>query len=321
MASPRRRRLRAALWVLTTVWVCSAFAACRSSNLSPDDVLAEFSGEKLTRQEFENFASYHISDLSSDAVDNRVKSRLLDECIKLRAVLLEAQRRGMTLTDEETRVGLRDQERQEAMRKLRGKDASAPDPKVTETKKSLLANKYYRQVVLPKLQVNPDEIEAYIAQNADRLSRSAGYYLREIRVSSRQEAEEIHREVTAEHKDFAELARTRSETSAPGRDSLTFYQKGELPEVLEQAVSRLRTGGISPVVQSTYGFHIFKLERRGEEGNADEARNALKEELLASRGRELISQEVEQLVARTPVRVYYSRLGFEYEGAFRSAQK
>lgn len=319
--SVRHQRKQAAFATLLAGCLSVSLSACRNSKPSPTDVLAEVGGEKITRQDFENFSIYHLSDLSKEAIDSRVNSQLLDEYIKLRAVLLEARRQGITLSEEETRVGLGNQEREEAMRKLRGNTASAPDPKVAETKDSLLANKFYRQVVLPKLQVAPEEIEAYLSQNANRLGSGGGYYLREIRVDTRQEAEEIHRQLTVEHKDFVVLARTKSETFSPSRDGLAFYQKGELPEVIEQAVSRLKAGAISPIVQSSYGLHIFKLERRGEEQNGEEAKNALEEELLSSKQRELIKQEVDRIVAGVAVRVYYPRLRFDYVGAFQNAKK
>ena len=66
--------------------------------------------------------------------------------------------------------------------------------------------------------------------------------------------------------DFAELAReysTDEETASNGGD-LGAIERGQTVEPFDTALFALKTGEISPVVESPFGFHIVKAGQRQE---------------------------------------------------------
>ena len=67
--------------------------------------------------------------------------------------------------------------------------------------------------------------------------------------------------------DFGKVAREVSigPEAARGGD-LGFFERGVMPEVIDRMVFSLPVGKVSDVVQSPYGFHIFKVLAKAEGG-------------------------------------------------------
>lgn len=131
---------------------------------------------------------------------------------------------------------------------------------------SYLSRLYATKVVPEKVKVTEEEIDKYIAEHPE-LDQSA----------KRTKAEELLNRAKA-GEDFAKLADEFSED--PGNtDMATQKKKGGLYEGItkgqfmpefEQAALALEPGQIAPnLVETTYGFHIIKLEKKGEKKGAD----------------------------------------------------
>ncbi|MGH9827767.1 MAG: peptidylprolyl isomerase, partial [Blastocatellia bacterium] len=126
------------------------------------------------------------------------------------------------------------------------------------------------------------------------------------------------------HRDFASLARQYSEAPNAEQGGLNYYEEGQLPDVLERAIKVLQPGEISPVIQSNYGFHIFKLERRTQPHTSDDrraqldaGRSQLIEEAIERKNQEAVDAAVASLVSSSAIVIKDSALGFTYSGALR----
>jgi peptidyl-prolyl cis-trans isomerase C len=231
-------------------------------------------------------------------------------------VLEEAARVGLTVTGTEIEQAAQDNSR------LKSGPAAAEARE--EFAADLLVQKYYRQVLQRNVRVPPEEIQHYIEQNQSRLTQRAGFYAREIRVQSKEEADRLRLEVTEGRRDFAAVARLHSDAPNAEQGGLNRYDEGQLPAALERAIEPLRPGDVSPVIESNFGFHIFKLERRvqprpSEERRSqlDERRAGLAEELIARKNEQALDQALERLRAATTIKINDAALGFTYSGQFR----
>ncbi len=121
--------------------------------------------------------------------------------------------------------------------------------------------------------VTPEEIEKAYERQKSYFTEPAQFHLRHILLSAPAEAEqelkaglrekaEALRKRLTEGEDFAEVARSQSDDKATAEEGgdLDFVTLAELEQPLAQAVKELKVGQISPVVETSKGFELVKLE-------------------------------------------------------------
>lgn len=291
-----------------------AFGCASQKDLSP--VIATINDREIRRAPFERFFVLKVGELAGADASDSLKSQLLDEYLRRHLVLDEAARVGVTVTENEIEQAAQDNPQlKSGSQTARAREEFAAD---------LLVQKYYRQVLQRNVRVPPEEIQRYIEQNQARLTERAGFYAREIRVQSKEEAERLYREVTEGRRDFAAVARLHSDAPNADRGGLNRYDEGQLPAVLERAIQPLGPGDVSPVIESNFGFHIFKLERRilprpieERRSQLDERRAGLAEELIARKNQQALDQMLERLQSGATIKINDAALGFTYSGQFR----
>jgi peptidyl-prolyl cis-trans isomerase C len=301
--------------LVSILLVAGLWGGCRArGDHSP--VIATLNARDIHRDEFEQFLASKMGDISTADVSDLIRSEMLDEYLKRRLVLDEAERMGLNVTSAEIEQSTQDNPQM--------KSSAASAATREEMARDLLVEKYYRQIALRDVRVSPEEVQRYIEKNQSRLTERPGFLVREIRVQSREEADRLHREVTEGRRDFASVARLHSDAPNAERNGLTRYDEGQLPDVLEKAVQQLRPGDVSPVIESNYGFHMFKLEQRIQphapeerRSQLDDRRAQLTEELIARRNQQAVDKAIEQLTSEAKIQITESALGFPYTGQLR----
>ena len=303
-------------FALVSILLVAGFGGgCRArGDHSP--VIATLNAHVIHRDEFERFLASKMGDISTADVSDLIRSQMLDEYLKRRLVLDEAERMGLNVTSAEIEQSTQDNPQ------MNSSAASAATRE--EMARDLLVEKYYRQITLRDVRISPEEVQQYIEKNQSRLTDRPGFLVREIRVQSREEADRLHREVTEGRRDFASVARLHSDAPNAERNGLTRYDEGQLPDLLEKAVQQMRPGDVSPVIESNYGFHMFKLEQRikphapeERRSQLDDRRAQLTEELIARRNQQAVDKAIEQLTSEAKIQITESALGFPYTGQLR----
>lgn len=137
--------------------------------------------------------------------------------------------------------------------------------------KNLIIQKFVETRFTEKLRVSDAEMIAYYAANIDYLKQPLQARLSHILIQSdpqwddsrkkeaRRKAEQVLKDLK-KGKDFAALAREHSNgpTKASGGD-LGYVRMGQLERKLESAVFNLKAGDVSEIIETEYGFHIFKV--------------------------------------------------------------
>ena len=298
------------------IFACATLcASChRGGDRSP--VIATLNRSEIHQDEFERFIALKMGEFGTADLSDSIRSQMLDEYLKRRLVLDEAARIGLNVSSAEIEQSAADNPQ------MKSTVASAATR--DELARDLLVEKYYRQVALKGVRVSPEEVQQYVEKNQSRLTGRPGFLVREIRVQSKDQADKLHREVTEGHRDFASVAKLHSDSPNIDQTGLAHYDEGQLPDVLEKAVAQLRPGDVSPVIESNYGFHIFKLEQRTlphapeeRRSQLDDRRAQLSDELISRKNQQAVDTAIDRLTSEAAIKINDSALGFTYTGAFR----
>jgi peptidyl-prolyl cis-trans isomerase C len=139
------------------------------------------------------------------------------------------------------------------------------------TRRDLLISRYVETNFASKATVSEEDIHAFYDKNPDKFKQNETVKASHILIGvdakatadekkkARKKAEKLQKEV-AKGADFAALAKTNSTcpSAAQGGD-LGFFGKGQMVPAFEKSAFALKVGGISPVVETQFGYHIIKL--------------------------------------------------------------
>ena len=330
--------MRIKIFVLAAALCCGWLVGCRGSSSrsnAGDDkspVIVEINGSAEHLLAFERFVKSRLSDFeeqgaSDPASNDKRRSQLLDEFVQRQLIVQKAAEKNIEPTDDEIRNALESQHKQTSAATANGdgKNASgeaAQQNQATlqgserrlEIYNDLLTLKFYKTEVLQNVQVTPQEVEKFYNENSAVYQGKNGFYVREIRVGSDADAQKVYRQALAKPGDFAVLAKEHSEAPTAANGGLIYYEAQMLPPVLEQAITPLKVGSISRVIKSNYGFHIFKLEQRGESQPLDKVRKDIEDKLLSQKNQALIEEFNKRSLTGAKIKVFRERLGFNYTG-------
>lgn len=159
------------------------------------------------------------------------------------------------------------------------RDMLRSDARRQQLQNQFMARRQQRASTVP---VSEEEIREFFEENRALLGqRPASVTFEQIvilpapsdsaRAEARAEAERILEIVRSGEAPFEELARQHSQdpgTREQGGD-LGFFRRGQMVPAFEDVVFSLGEGQVSDVVETTFGFHIIKVERmRGAERRA-----------------------------------------------------
>jgi peptidyl-prolyl cis-trans isomerase C len=140
---------------------------------------------------------------------------------------------------------------------------------------SLIDKKVFQKINEKVVKPGEAEVRKYYNENRERFRRKERIYLLQIVSDELTKAQAIREEI-GKKKTFSELAEKYS-VSPEGKNGgkVGWIEKGAV-DIFDKAFL-LPIGGVSTVLESAYGFHIFKVERKASPGTAtiDEVRNEI----------------------------------------------
>ncbi len=253
-----------------------AMAACRGQD-APSLVaqpVATVNGERIEVKEFDKRVAEDAALAKGEAPLKaeqyaRLKEEVLGRLVEERIMLQRARELLVTVGEAELEARI------EEIRKDYADDSfealfSSDTISFSNWKKALLKRMLLEKVVAvdvnAKIRVTEAEAEDYY--KANRKLYAAGRRVRaaQIVVRDSDRAEAILKRLKA-GEEFDKVAREVSigPEAVKGGD-LGFFEQGVMPEAIDRLVFSLPVGKLSSVVQSPYGFHIFKVLGREDGG-------------------------------------------------------
>lgn len=265
-----------------------------------------------------DFSAYlkRIMGSSTDTLADESMSRLYDRFVEDKLLVEAAGRQGITLTEEE-RSRYR-QKLQEELETDKGKSLSPADLAGLDEK--LLIEKYTYALV-KDIAVADGEVQAYYGGHRSDFLRPERVKVSQILLRTEEKAIEVLARVKGQPEDvFRSVARQDSigpETSASGQ--MGTFSPGQLPIEIEKVILSLKEGEISQIVQSSYGFHIFRLDKRfpPELVTLEQAAPGIRTRLLDDKIAEAVAAHLEDLKRTLDWTATPENLSFAYQ---RNAQ-
>jgi peptidyl-prolyl cis-trans isomerase C len=275
-------------------------------------IVATVNGDPITLGEFlERFTRAGFKTGGEEAASSTVKVEFLNRLIERKMLLKEAQRVRI-------KVGLPEiNERIEQLRKDQGKDVketlSAAGIDFEKWKadiwENMMIEKLLSREIDRHIMISASEVRRYYQDHPAEFERPEQVRARQIVVTTEDEARKIVEQLQ-NHADFATIAREKS--TAPEAEKggdLGYFAAGEMPREFN-VVFGLAKGGVSGVVKSPYGFHIFKLEDRRPAGKRglDDVSQEINARLMQDKQEKRFRAWMDDLRSRTKFEVNYEAL-------------
>ncbi|MDP2911807.1 MAG: peptidylprolyl isomerase [Candidatus Omnitrophota bacterium] len=235
----------------------------------------------------------------------QVKKDILNQVVEDKLVLSRAKELGIKVTESEI------DERLDYIKK--GFPSEEEFYKTLETQGVTMSNlkdRYRDQIMMKKLvdyevrsriSVLPSDVSAYYEKHMSEFREGDKYKVKNILIKAKDDVstELVKVEIYDIYKklkegwSFDELAKQYSQgPNAEKGGDMGYIEKGQMLEVLDNAIFKLKPGEFSEPVKSEIGYHVFKVEdiNYGKQGSLEEAQKNIQMMLFQVKFKEKVSE-------------------------------
>jgi hypothetical protein len=165
------------------------------------------------------------------------------------------------------------------------------------------AERWLSSLLVPQTPTE-SEAKAYYEAHPEIAAVQESVTIREILLTTQQDARDVVRILGSDRNAFELLARTRSKSpQAPGGGLLGSFRRGELPPEIDRAAFDLAPGQISGIVTTSFGYHVLRLEAKTQPATRTfaESRPDIESRLAEAKARLRMKELIDGLVAQAQV--------------------
>ena len=291
--------------IFFALWGCGPWAGGL-----PDHILAQVNDEQITVDDFNREMKELVLEPGKETEGKdlgNLKEAYLDQVIERKILVQEARRLGIRVSQEELNQAIseikKDYPGEGFGEKLGLKGMTLEGWKVRLEEK-LLAEKMIRKALYYRGDIDEKEALRYYEEHLSSFQIPERVRARQIVVTNEEEAIQILNRLK-KGENFEKLALKKSMgPEKVEKGDLGYFSKGERPSEFDH-VFTMEVGGISEVIKSSYGYHIFKLEEKIEpkQISFEEAKSGILEELRHKKGEEEYQRWLKGLRGRARVKI------------------
>jgi foldase protein PrsA len=306
------------IWLVVALIGALAAGSLLTSGCSNKDVAAKVNGETISNTtlnaQLDQLKKQYPTMFTGADGEGRLldfKQRLLDNLINQTLIEQAAKQKGINVSDadiqkqiDQLKSGFKDQTQFEAALKSAGMTLATLQDQIRQ---QLVTNKLMDTLAASQ-PVTAAEIQAYYDKNKSQFSQKAQKRASHIlfKPTDKATAEKVLKMLQAGTITFADAARkysTDTATASKGGD-LGWPTSAYVPE-FQAALDKLSKGQISPLVQSTYGWHIITVTetRPAKQSTLDEVKSQIEQLITQQRKADAYQKFLEQLRAAAKIQV------------------
>ena len=242
-----------------------------------DKVLASVGGKNITERDLDMLVM-QMGQRGQNYNNPQGRAMLLDQLINRRLFLMDAMRNMY--------------EREPAFKE-----------QMARLKEDLLTN-YAVQKSFEMVKVTEDDAKAYYEANRDKFVAGTTFNASHILVDSEEKANEILAKINAGEITFEDAAKEFSSCpSGKEGGNLGDFGRGQMVPEFDEACFTMEVGAISAPVKTQFGYHIIRLNSKGEESEMpfDAVKEQLKAKLMQDKQQAAYQSKLNQLKILYPV--------------------
>jgi peptidyl-prolyl cis-trans isomerase C len=318
------------LWVLTAIAICLVVVllALPLVKRPPENRVAVVDGSSIPKADFDREVSLveqRLMNAGKPLIDSqlsKLKQEVLEQLINRELLYQESQRRGIKVRQAEV------DEKLEAMKKnfpaeadfesvLNEAHLSEVELK-SQIERGLAIDEFIAGKFVEKVTLSEEEVKAYYQSNSESFKQQEQVRASHILIkvgpqedqskitSARMKIEKIQQKLR-QGEDFAALAKEFSQcpSGSKGGD-LGYFAQGQMAKPFEDAAFALMPGEISDVVETTFGYHLIKVNDKTPETVLafDDIKDGLKRYLTQQKVQQEVVLYVQKLKEQATVERY-----------------
>jgi hypothetical protein len=282
------------------------------NRLRSGEVVLSVEGAQYLNADFEKYVREIIGS-AWETLDNAALSRLFDSFVEDKLLLQSARDQNIVVTQEEKKGYLAKLSRSFLPENGR---ASFPEWSEDTLTDRLLVDKCIN-LLAKNISITESEVQEYYTLHKKDFLQPERYKASQIFLDTKEKADQVWNAVkNASEADFRAMATAESRgLEAAKGGEMGIFSAGQLPENMEKAIFSLPEGGISPVVKSSYGYHIFRLDKKFELElmPLEKAQPSIRVKLLDRKIKLAISIQIDQLKKNKEWASFPEKLFFPYQ--------
>lgn len=175
----------------------------------------------------------------------------------------------------------------------------------------------YTSGVAKDIKVDDDEVQRYYDLHKSEFFLPERVEVSQILLPTEAKAVEVwDKAKLASEEEFKAMATAESiGPEAPRGGEMGIYQKGQLPAEWEEPIFSLAEGQVSPVIESSYGFHVFRVDKKYEPEwiPLEKASPTIKLNLLDLKVKAGVSRRLNELEEKLEWTAFPENLSFPYQ--------
>lgn len=253
----------------------------------PDKAVAEVNGDEISKEDYKEEISFYASMLASQ---QQLKSSVIQMMIQDKLIADDLEENGVKIDEKEANEDflqyVQNYGGEEQFDKML-EDYDMSSDKFKETIEKDLMYRKHREWFDENNEVTDEEIKDYFEEHRDELEQVDASH---ILVEDEETAKEVKQKLD-DGEDFEKLAKEYSKDTANAENGgdLGYFTKSSMVEEFSEAAFNLKEGEISDPVETTYGFHIIKVNDKKDspEKLEEEIKNSLNEQKYSDYLKEL----------------------------------
>jgi parvulin-like peptidyl-prolyl isomerase len=301
--------------------ICLNIISCsNSSSIDEFDnnvVIAVINGEEILLDQFKRELKFHKKKFrvqgSGESFPEELlwlKNRALEQIVQNTLFRQEAKKNNIEISHEElseellkTEVGYAE----DSLNKQLEVEGLSRKEWENIIENNLLINKLINNFVNSRVSVSNGEMLLYFQNNEAKFHKREQVRALHIMVETEEEIRQIQKELHSKQKDFPGLAREYSlgPEGIRGGD-LGYFEAGQMPEEFDN-VFNLEIDGVSGIIRTPYGFHLFKVVDKLEERKMgfDESKKQIKQALFQEFQDKAFQKWLVQLKKKSAININY----------------